>query len=94
MKIALKITIIVLALSTSFQVFSEVNGKDASENIGRYQLFQGEYPTYDVKNNKIDVGRDLFLLDTATGRVYKYSTGIGSDGKVFERWVIAGKSDD
>ncbi|MFH1373034.1 MAG: hypothetical protein ABII79_04485 [bacterium] len=57
--------------------------------VGRYQLFQGTFTTLDAKNERADKEIAVFLLDTVTGKVMRYSTGIYKDGKYFERWVIA-----
>ena len=57
-----------------------------SIEVGRYQLFQGTYVVVDGKNNRADRESAVFLLDTATGTVKKYATGLRSDGTLLEGW--------
>lgn len=54
---------------------------------GRYELFQAHYKAVDAKNNRVDDEIAVFMLDSATGKVSRYSTGLDSEGEVFERWV-------
>ena len=58
-----------------------------SYTVGRYQLFQGEYTTYDLKNQQTYTHIAVFLIDTATGRVMRYVNKIDEDGKYIESWV-------
>jgi hypothetical protein len=41
----------------------------------------------DAKNNRADKETKVFLLDTSTGKVQRYVTGIHKDGKFFEGWL-------
>jgi hypothetical protein len=54
--------------------------------VGRYQLFQGYFTALDGKNNRAEKDQAVFLLDTATGKVRRYSTGLLKDGTYFEDW--------
>lgn len=64
-----------------------VEARSTEENaVGRYQLFQGTYAVVDAKSNRTNSGTAVFLLDTATGNVRKYSTGLYRDGQLFEQW--------
>lgn len=58
-----------------------------SSSVGRFQLFQGTFTIVDAKNNKADKQVEMFLLDTSTGKVQRYSTGVDRDGKFIEGWV-------
>lgn len=55
--------------------------------VGKYQLFQGTFTVLDAKNNRADKEIGIFLLDTTTGKVKRYMTGLDKDGKLFEEWV-------
>lgn len=55
--------------------------------VGRYQLFQGEYTTYDLKKQQTYTHHALFHIDTETGRVMRYVNKIDEDGKYIEAWV-------
>ena len=58
-----------------------------SSNVGRFQLFQGMYTALDAKNNRVEKETGIFLLDTSTGKVKRYMTGLDKDGKFFGHWV-------
>jgi hypothetical protein len=81
--IALLLVAILLVAAKSFA---------ASETTGplepaRYQLFQGTFTVLDGKNNRADKDTAVFLLDTSTGKVKRYLTGLAKDGKYFEEWL-------
>jgi hypothetical protein len=57
-----------------------------SPSVGRFQLSQGTFTTLDAKNNRADKETAVFLLDTSTGRVQRYSTGLDKEGKFYEGW--------
>lgn len=58
-----------------------------AQEIGRYQLFQGQYTTYDLKRQQTSTANAVFLVDTATGLVKRYVNKIDEDGKYIESWV-------
>jgi hypothetical protein len=63
--------------------------KEASritQEIGRYQLFQGQYTVYDLKRGGQAL-TTLFLIDTATGQVKRYVHKVEEDGRYTEIWV-------
>jgi len=62
------------------------------QEIGRYQLFQGQYTTYDLKRQQTSTTNSVFLLDTATGQVKRYVNKIDEDGKYIESWMPTGNS--
>lgn len=70
--------------------FTAAESKDLSADIkseiGRYQLFQGSYVALDSKNNRAESEQAVFLIDTSNGNIFKYSTGLDSNGKLFEYW--------
>lgn len=69
------------------------NEKESQQiQIGRFQLFQGTYTALDAKSNRADKETAVFLLDTSTGKVKRYSTGLLKDGTFFEEWVDTEKS--
>jgi hypothetical protein len=59
---------------------------ETSPSVGRFQLFQGTFTALDAKNNRADKEIAIFLLDTSTGKVQRYSTGLYKDGKRYEEW--------
>ncbi len=59
-----------------------------SQEIGRYQLFQGTYSTIDLKyRQSSSTYSAVFLIDTATGIVKRYVNRIDEDGKYVETWL-------
>lgn len=58
-----------------------------TREVGRYQLFQGEYTTYDLKKQQTYTHHAVFHIDTATGRVMRYVNKIDEDGNYNESWV-------
>lgn len=70
---------------------SETAGQKDSAKIaqetGRYQLFQGQYTTYDLKKQQTYTHLAVFHIDTATGQVKRYVNKIDEDGKYTESWV-------
>ncbi len=61
--------------------------KDAGSDIGRYQLFQGTYKTFDLKNGQTFTSDGIFLLDTKTGMVRRYLNKIDEGGNYIETWI-------
>ena len=47
-----------------------------SKDIGRYQLFQGTYNFEDLATDRVGKEVGIFLLDTSTGKVKRYSIGM------------------
>ncbi|HPX60817.1 MAG TPA: hypothetical protein PLN25_03485 [Deltaproteobacteria bacterium] len=54
---------------------------------GRYQLFQGEYTSYDLKRQQTANVSAVFVIDTATGMVKRYVNKIDENGNFTETWV-------
>ncbi len=78
----------VLALGSSVHA-ADPAGREAAriaQEVGRYQLFQGQYTVYDLKRGG-QATTTLFLIDTATGQVRRYVNKIDEDGKYIETWV-------
>ena len=93
--IIIVISIIFIAITSAF-IGKTVFGADetqVSPSVGRFQLLQGTFTALDHKNNRADKDSGIFLLDTSTGRVQSYLTGISKDGKFFEKWVDVGAFD-
>lgn len=61
--------------------------KSGQTQVGRFQLFQGTFMVLDAKNNRVDKEIVIFLLDTSTGKVKRYETGLTKDGTFFEDWI-------
>lgn len=59
----------------------------APAEVGRYQLFQGSYTTFDLKRKETYVHQGVFLLDSVTGQVKRYINKIDEEGRYIETWV-------
>lgn len=80
---------ILLAVGTAVAAPAEkpVDARD----IGRYQLFQGTYTSFDLKRQQTATQSGVFLLDTATGQVKRYLNKIDEEGRYTESWVPTDK---
>jgi hypothetical protein len=77
---------VVLAGSTVYAGPSDSKEKAPSE-IGRFQLFQGNYISIDLKRQQTSSHMGVFLLDTKTGAVKRYLNKIDEQGKYIETWL-------
>lgn len=59
----------------------------ASSEIGRYQLFQGNYTSIDLKRKESNPHQAVFVIDTVTGEVKRYINRIDEDGRYVETWL-------
>lgn len=79
--------ILLFILSFVF-IFTDIaSSQSAQSDIGRYQLFQGTYKTFNIKTQQSDTSTGVFLIDTKTGEVKRYLNKIDEDGKYIETWV-------
>ncbi|UFS70733.1 hypothetical protein LPW11_00750 [Geomonas sp. RF6] len=62
--------------------------RDGDSDLGRFQLFQGTYSTFDLRRSETYSSTSVFLLDTRTGQVKRYVNKIDSDGRYIEEWVL------
>jgi len=58
-----------------------------SSEVGRYQLFQGTYTTFDLRRQETSLSQGIFLIDTKTGKVSRYVNRIDPQGKYIETWL-------
>lgn len=64
------------------------NTPKPTSEIGRYELFQGTFTTLDLKYSQASSTHNaVFLLDTVTGQVKRYSNRIDEDGRYIETWL-------
>jgi hypothetical protein len=79
---------VVLSTSTvsAIETATQKEAARIAQEIGRYQLFQGQYTVYDLKRGGQST-TTIFLIDTATGQVKRYINKIDEDGKYIESWV-------
>lgn len=56
-------------------------------DISRFQLFQGEYTSFDLKRKETNVHQAVFLLDSRTGEVKRYINKIDEEGRYIETWL-------
>lgn len=61
--------------------------KDPASALGRYQLFQGTYSTFDLRRSETYSTTSVFLLDSKTGQVRRYVNKIDTDGRYIEEWI-------
>ncbi|MBI4709902.1 MAG: hypothetical protein HY759_02170 [Nitrospirae bacterium] len=72
-------------LLTGYAVYAETPAPDSE--IGRYQLLQGTYTSFDLKRQQSSTQSGIFLLDTKTGKVKRYINKIDEEGKYIEMWA-------
>lgn len=82
----MKLRLFFWVISFIFMLNSIVYAQSSSD-VGRYQLFQGTYRTYDLKSQQATTSTGIFLIDTKTGVVKRYLNKIDEDGKYIETWV-------
>ncbi len=90
MKLLYTALILCILPASNLYAVDTVSQKEAAriaQEIGRFQLFQGQYTTYDLKKQQTYTHSAVFLLDTATGMVTRYVNKIDEDGKYTETWV-------
>ena len=75
----------VFALVLAVAVFV-VKGQDQApvSPIGRFQLVVGDYVA--ISGNASIPEKAVFRIDTTTGKIWKFATGIGADRKVYQIW--------
>jgi len=64
-----KIIIVIIILFVPVFSNSAFAQEKQSSNIGRYQLFQGEYSFINIKGEQ-HLSRALFKIDTVTGKMF------------------------
>ena len=78
--------IIVAATVALLLILTTLKGQEPSITqlqVGRFQIADGEY-VINVSGGVAEKG--VFKIDTATGRTWKYSTGM-QGGKSYEMWA-------
>jgi len=53
----------------------------------RFQLFQGNYISIDLKRQQTSSHAGIFLIDTKTGTVKRYLNKIDEPGRYIETWL-------
>lgn len=79
-------TVIVLTLLVS-AISASAEPAIADSDLGRYQLFQGNYTSIDLKRQQTSTHTGIFLVDTKTGKVKRYLNKIDEQGRYIETWV-------
>lgn len=82
----LKIFLLLIIIITFLCPFV-LYGENPPSEVGRFQLFQGTYKTYNIKTQQSDTSTGIFLIDTKTGEVKRYLNKIDEEGKYIETWV-------
>ena len=89
------ITIIFLSLFVIIAIFTYTktfSNEESELEVGRYQLFQGEYIYWDFADSpsddlaKLTVREGIFRIDSKTGNVWQLFDGIKKDGITFSVW--------
>ena len=65
---------IIIAAASVFLTYGTATATAADSQVGRWQLFQGEYPFINLKGEE-HKSRSLFKIDTVTGDIYECSAG-------------------
>jgi hypothetical protein len=86
MKIPMYVFLLTLAFTAGSARANDVASKN-QHDTGRFQLFQGQYTTYDLKRQQTAKTDAVFLVDTVTGQVKRYVNKIDEDGRYIETWV-------
>jgi len=77
-----------LVMLAAFDVsWARAVNKPIFNPIGRYQLFQGQYTSYDLKRQQTSTASAVFMIDTVTGVVKRYMNKIDENGRYIETWV-------
>ncbi len=84
LNLLLPITLLTILL-TGYAVYAETPAPNS--DLGRYQLFQGTYTSFDLKRQQPATHTSIFLLDTRTGKVKRYVNKIDEEGKYIEMWI-------
>ena len=87
-KLLLSFIITVLVGSSAFAAIKTAVKTDSKPAVGRYQLFEGTYSIGDINTNKVTESKDIFKIDTATGKTWVYMTGIDENQLPFEFWRL------
>lgn len=58
----------------------------AKNEVGRFQLFQGYYRSANLNNLTSSDEKDIFKIDTVTGKVWKFVVAVEKD-KLLENWL-------
>jgi hypothetical protein len=77
---------IVFAGGAVYAASSDSKEKSYSE-VGRFQLFQGNYISIDLKRQQTSPHTGIFLIDTKTGTVKRYLNKIDEQGRYIETWL-------
>lgn len=84
----MKVIILSLGIILSFVFSGVVLAEPAAESdVGRYQLFQGNYTSIDLKRQQTSTHMGVFMIDTRTGKVKRYLNKIDEQGKYIETWL-------
>ena len=59
-----------------------------AQEVGHYQIFQGQYTHWDEDSNTSTEKNEIFLLDTTNGNVQVYVSS-SKDGKTTKYWAPA-----
>jgi len=56
--------------------------------VGRYQLFQGTYRIGSAQDGQVAEAKDVFKIDTVTGKTWVYMTGFDENQNPVEFWRL------
>ncbi|MBI5893364.1 MAG: hypothetical protein HZB79_06910 [Deltaproteobacteria bacterium] len=78
---------LLIIISTLVMKGGEVYAESSDSEVGRYQLFQGNYTSIDLRRQQTSTHTGIFLIDTKTGKVKRYLNKIDEEGRYIETWV-------
>ena len=83
------VTVLTCPVQAKSKPKTTVTAGDAGScnDTGRFQLFQGEYTTFDLKRKETNVTQAVFLIDSRTGEVKRYINKIDENGRYIETWL-------
>ena len=61
--------------------------------VGRFQLFQGTFTSIDGKDDRTYKDSGIFMIDTLTGNVKAYRSGLTKEGKLYEGWNLTTRAE-
>ena len=83
----MKRVVLALLLISSTAYASQTAPAKMDGELGRFQLFQGTYTTFDLRRSETYSATAVFMIDTKTGTVKRYVNKIDSEGRYIEEWV-------
>jgi hypothetical protein len=62
------------------------SNQNQNSSTGRFQIFQLDHDYHDQQKQTTLTVKEIFRLDTVTGRTVVYDEGVSSKGEYYSRW--------